>query len=148
MVPADSEILERSIRIEARPETVYSFFTDPKKMVLWKGTLAELDPRPGGIYRVEITGDDIASGEYVELVPYNRIVFTWGWEGEDSPLLPGSSTVEITLVEDHGATLLTLRHLGLPAPLIKTHGEGWDHFLPRLQAAAEGRQAQTDAWTM
>ena len=148
MVPADSEILERSIRIEARPETVYSFFTDPKKMVLWKGTLAELDPRPGGIYRVEITGNDIARGEYVELVPYNRIVFTWGWEGEDSPLLPGSSTVEITLVEDHGATLLTLRHLGLPSPLVKTHAEGWDHFLPRLQTAAEGRQAQTDAWTM
>jgi uncharacterized protein YndB with AHSA1/START domain len=148
MVPADSEILERSIRIEARPETVFSFFTDPKKMVLWKGALAELDPRPGGIYRVEITGDDIARGEFVELVPYSRIVFTWGWEGKDSPLLPGSSTVEITLAEDHGATLLTLRHLGLPAPLVKTHAEGWDHFLPRLAAAAEERPADADSWSM
>ena len=88
-----NDVIERHIRIAARPETVFSFFTDPVKMKQWKGINASLDPRPGGIYRVEINGRDVTRGEYVEVVPYSRVVFTWGWEGENSPLAPGSTTV-------------------------------------------------------
>jgi len=148
MAIVDSETIERSIRIEARPETVFSFFTDPQKMVMWKGILASLDPQPGGLYRVEISQRDIVRGEFIELEPYSRIVFTWGWEGEGSPLPPGSSLVEIDLAEDHGATLLRLRHLGLPQAVKASHIEGWDHFLPRLAAAAEGRNLGPDPWSM
>jgi len=81
-------VLERKIAIAAKPETVFSFFTDPVKLARWKGMRAELDPRPGGLYRVNINGRDVARGEYVEIVPYSRIVITWGWEGENSPLPP------------------------------------------------------------
>ena len=132
------DILEREIRIAARPATVFAFFTDPEKMLRWKGIRADLDPRPGGVYRVDIDGQHIARGEYVEVVPHSRVVFTWGWEGEGGTPPPGGSTVEITLVADGDGTIVRLRHSGLSAEERISHGQGWDHFLPRLLAAAEG----------
>ena len=134
----ESEALEKEIRIAAQPDTVFSFFTDPAKMTRWKGKSASLDPRPGGIYRVDMNGRDIARGEYVEVVPYSRVVFTWGWEGESSSLLPGSSTVEVSLIPDGDGTLVRLRHLGLTPKQRESHSEGWDHYIPRLAAVAAG----------
>jgi uncharacterized protein YndB with AHSA1/START domain len=46
--------VEREVRIDARPETVFACFTDPALLVGWKGLEATLDPVPGGIYRVVI----------------------------------------------------------------------------------------------
>ena len=74
------QAVEREVRIEASPEVVFQYFVDPARMVEWKGKDAALDARPGGIYRVSVTDRDIARGEYVEVVPHSRIVFTWGWE--------------------------------------------------------------------
>jgi uncharacterized protein YndB with AHSA1/START domain len=136
----NNEILEREIRIAARPETVFAFFTDPAKMIRWKGIQAALDPQPGGIYRVDINGRDVARGEFLEVIPYTRIVFTWGWEGDGSPLPPGASTVEISLIPDGGETIVHLRHLGLPPALRAIHAQGWDGFLTRLVIVAEGRE--------
>lgn len=148
MDATDQTVLERQIRIAARPEIVFSFFTDPAKLVRWKGVRAELDPRPGGIYRVEINGRDIVLGKYVEIVPFNRIVFTWGWEGENSPLPPGSTTVEIDLIPDGDGTIVRLRHFGLPPEHREVHAQGWDHFLPRLGMAAAGMEPGPDPWSM
>ena len=142
----EANVVEREVRIAARPETIFTFFTDPTKMVLWKGTWAELDPRPGGIYRVNVTGGDVARGEYVKVVPHTQVVFTWGWEGEGSPVPPGASTIEVTLTPDGDGTILRLRHMGLPAEQRDEHAGGWDHYLPRLITAAEGREAGPDPW--
>jgi uncharacterized protein YndB with AHSA1/START domain len=58
---------------------VFEFFVDPQKMRRWKGTVAELDPRPGGTYRVGgIAGGATVVGEFVEIDPPRRLVFTWG----------------------------------------------------------------------
>ncbi len=141
------EALVKEIRIDARPEIVYAYFTDPEKMVLWKGVAALLDPRPGGMYRVDINGHDVVRGAYVEVVPYRRVVFTWGWEGEGSPLPPGTSTVEVTLIPDGQGTRVRLRHLGLPAEQRPQHAEGWEHYLARLAIAASGGDAGPDPWT-
>jgi len=131
--------IEREIRVEARPETVFAFFTDPEKYVRWKGKLAELDPRPGGIYRVDLDGQHVARGEFVEIVPYRRVVFTWGWEEAGNPVQPGTSTVEIELIPDGDATSVRLVHRGLPEEAVAGHAEGWDIFLPRLMEAAGDR---------
>ena len=93
-----TKVLEVSVRIAARPETIFPFSVDPKLAVRWMGTSAKLDPRPGGVYDVNVTGRDIARGEFVEVVPNSRVVFTWGWDNEDTQVPPGSTTVEITLV--------------------------------------------------
>jgi uncharacterized protein YndB with AHSA1/START domain len=68
---------ELEVRIEARPETVFEFFVDPEKMSRWKGTSAELDPRPGGRYRVGGIAGATVVGEFVEIDPPRRLVFTW-----------------------------------------------------------------------
>ena len=100
-------------------------------LVRWMGRAATLDPRPGGIYRCDINGKNIARGEYLEVVPFSKIVFSFGWEGGDTPA-PGQSTVEILLTPDGDGTHLRLRHHGLDPAERSSHGEGWDHFLPRL----------------
>jgi uncharacterized protein YndB with AHSA1/START domain len=143
------DVVEREVRIAARPETVFPFFTDPDKMTQWKGRDAELDPRPGGVYRVEINDQAIVRGEYVEVDPPYRVVFTWGWEGQDSgagehAVPPGSSRVEITLEQDGEGTLVRLRHLDLPEQSREIHGQGWDHYLGRLAKASAGEDPGPD----
>ncbi|MFQ6019740.1 MAG: SRPBCC domain-containing protein [Dehalococcoidia bacterium] len=143
---SEGDVVEMEVRIAARPETIFSFFTDPAKMMRWKGISATLDPQPGGIYRVDMNGRDVAHGEYLEVVPHSRVVFTWGWEGGGSPLPPGSSTVEVTLVPDGDSTIVRLQHRGLSAEQRDAHAEGWNHYLPRLVTAAEGRDPGPDPW--
>jgi len=110
-----------------------------------KGASAKLDPRPGGIYRVDVSGRDIAVGEYVEVDPPRRVVFTWGWEGNEH-VPPGSSTVEVTLTADGDGTIVRLVHRGLPEGEGPGHAEGWEHFLPRLEMAAAGGDPGPDPW--
>jgi uncharacterized protein YndB with AHSA1/START domain len=142
--PEDSGAVIREVRIDASPETVFAFFTDPAKMVRWKGKLAQLDARPGGVYRVDINGTDVARGEFVTIEPPTRVVFTWGWEAEDNPIRPGASTVEVTLTPDGEGTILRLVHRDLPEDAKGAHAEGWDHYLPRLAATAGGSDPGKD----
>jgi len=140
--------VEREVRIAARPETIYSFFIDPQKMLRWKGIEAALDPRPGGALRINVTGRDVVSGAYVELTPYSRVVFTWGWEAVESRIPPGSSTVEITLIPDGDETIVRLCHRDLPPEARESHGIGWDHYLSRLALVATGNDPGIDPWTL
>ena len=141
----DTKVIERVITIDASPETVFRLLTDPVQYVRWKGSLAELEPRRGGGFRVEFgSAKDIAAGKYVEVVRDRRVVFTWGWEGNEM-VPPGSSTVEIDLQPMGSGTRLRLVHRGLPQEAIASHTEGWDYFLPRLTDVAEGRPAREAA---
>ena len=139
MTDQDTTTIEQTLRIIARPETVWRYWTDPQRMCDWWGAAAELDPRPGGACKVEMGGGPVMVGEYVELVPHERIVFTFGWEpGDDIPAIaPRSTRVEVTLTADAGDTILTLRHSGLPADNVEEHSAGWGHFLPLLATAAK-----------
>ena len=144
MTSAEVDYVEREVRIEARPEVVFEFFTDPVKMVRWKGVDAMLDPRPGGTYRVNVTGREVARGEYLEIVPHSRIVITWGWE--EGPIAPGSTRVEVDFVPDGDGTIVRLRHSGLTGEAALQHAQGWEHFLPRLALAAAGQDPGADPW--
>ena len=147
MTTVSEAVLEVEVRIAARPSTVFSFLDSADGMAQWFGSSVELDAKPGGILRVDINGRDIAKGEIVEIVPAERIVFTFGWEGEGHPVPPGASRVEITLAADGDGTIVKLRHSGLTAEQAASHKEGWDHFLPRLLEVAEGRDPGKDPWT-
>ena len=142
--------IEREVLIEARPETVWEFLVDPDKAVRWMGQFAGLEPHPGGLYRVGVIPGHVARGEFVELDPPHRLVFTWGWEeGEDGPgsVLPGASTVEIELTPDGSGTRLHFTHRDLPsAASAESHGHGWDHYMSRLVTAAAGGDPGVDPW--
>ena len=137
-----TEPLRNELRIAAPPEIVFPYFTDPARMTDWMGVAALLDPRPGGTFRVEPNGRDVVVGEYVEVEPPHRVVFTWGLDGA----APGSTRVEVTLEPDGDGTRLTLLHHGLAGPLRDAHAEGWAHYLGRLAPVAAGRPAEPDPW--
>ena len=134
--------VEREIAIDASPDTVWEFLVDPEKMGRWMGSSATLDARPGGEYRVDVIAGHVASGEFVEVERPRRLVHTFGWEpegGEENPVPPGSSRIEIELEPSGDGTILRFRHVGLPgAEVAAAHAHGWDHYLARLAVAARG----------
>lgn len=137
---SEISVIEREIRIDAEPETVFAFFTDPEKMVRWIGVGATLDPRPGGVFSLNTIAGYSFEGKYLEVEPHRRIVFTWGYDhfpSDPNPLPPGSSTVEIELVPDGDVTIVRLTHR-VPADLADFHVMGWEHYLDRLAIAAAG----------
>ena len=138
MTDVETRVVEQTLRIRARPETVWRYWTDPRRMCEWWGATAELDPRRGGICRVEMSSGGVMRGEFLELIPYERIVFSFGWEAAEGapPIAPASTRVEVTLAEAAGDTIMTLRHSGIPASHADEHDAGWGHFLPLLAAAA------------
>lgn len=139
-----SNMVERSVFIAAQPEKIFPYFTDPALMARWMGSTVRLDPRPGGIYQVIINQQDVAQGNFVEIDPPHRVVFTFGWQGAGSPLPPGSSTVEITLEASGGGTLVRLRHMDLPVNMRILQAQGWEHYLGRLGMAAVGEDPGPD----
>ena len=142
----DTTVYECTLAIDASPETVWEFLVDPEKLMRWKGINADLETQPGGIFRCEVIPGHIARGEYVEIDRPNKLVFTWGWDGnEDVP--PGSSTIEIELAPVGDGTSLRFVHRDLPnAEAIASHAHGWDHYLPRLETAAGGGNPGEDPW--
>jgi uncharacterized protein YndB with AHSA1/START domain len=138
----ETTAVEREVTIDASPETVWEFLVDPAKATRWMGSQATLDARPGGEYRVDVIAGHVASGEFVEVDRPRRLVWTFGWEPEESgsnPVSPGSSTIEVELEPSGDGTLLRFRHRGLPgAEAVQAHGIGWDHYLARLATAARG----------
>jgi uncharacterized protein YndB with AHSA1/START domain len=141
-----SEAIDLKVRIAAKPETVFPFLTDAAKVPLWFGAEADVEARQGGIYKVKINPQATALGEVVEVQANKRIVFTFGWEGQDphNGVAPGSSRVEISLTPDGDGTLVRLVHTGLPEPATKDHRSGWGLYLNRLQAVAGGRDPGKD----
>jgi uncharacterized protein YndB with AHSA1/START domain len=130
--------LVREIMIDATPETIWPFLTEADKYLEWEGTEAEIDARPGGVYRVLVAGQFAGVGEFVDVVPMSKVVFTFGWEQEGNPITPGSTTVEITLHPEGDKTRVRLVHAGLPADAVDDHTSGWAHYLDRLAVAAAG----------
>jgi uncharacterized protein YndB with AHSA1/START domain len=139
-MPDNIGAIEREIFIALPPEEVFRYLVEPVLMARWIGLSHDLDARPGGRFRVEVSSGNIASGRYVEVVPPRRVAFTWGWESEDAGLAllpPGASLVEIDLKAKDRGTLLRLRHSRLPANLADRHGDRWSFYLANLQATAQ-----------
>lgn len=146
MNQANNEIITKEIFIKARPETLFSFFTDADKMVRWMGRHILLEPKIGGKYRIDVNGSDIAMGEYVEIIPYEKIVMSWGWE-KSKLVPPGSSKVEFKLTPNENGTNLVLTHYDLPVEEIPSHQQGWSHYMPRIKDFAEGNDPGIDPWS-
>ncbi len=134
-------IVER--QTTASTEAVYDYLTTSAKWVEWQGAEAELDPQPGGIFRMTMPDGRTARGQYVDLQPHTKVVFTWGWV--DVPgIPPGSSTVTVELIPNDDGTLIRLTHGGLSAEEASMHLKGWEHYVPRLAAVAEGNPPVAD----
>ena len=137
-------MIVKDVYIDAPPHIVYAFLTQPAKMAEWIGSEIALDPRPGGIFRFSPNTVDVISGEYIVVVPYSRVSFTWGFEGEGEAVPAGSTLVEITLAPEGAGTRLRLTHRNLTGESRDKHDAGWDHYLARIALAAAGGDVPPD----
>ncbi|WP_395672535.1 SRPBCC domain-containing protein [Inquilinus sp.] len=142
----DDLVVRRETRIAAPPAAVFALLTDPEQILRWIGTEAQMDPQPGGLYLLNVTGTRFARGAFREVVPVHRLAYSFGWEGSEV-VPPGSSLVEIDLIEQPDGTLLRFTHTGLPtAEQCAGHEEGWTHYIDRLAVLAGGRDPGPDPW--
>jgi uncharacterized protein YndB with AHSA1/START domain len=133
------KLVDRLVHIDADVAEVYALLTDAERFVNWMAPTATLDPTPGGVITWTHRNGDVVFGNYVEVVPNQRVVFTFGWERADVEVPPGSTTVEINLRATAEGTELHLVHRGLPGPMADAHAAGWDNNLRRLAVVAAGR---------
>lgn len=136
----DTVTIEQTVRIAASPATVWTFWTEPERVTEWWGTNADVVAEPGGLFRVVMENGVAMRGEFTELDPPHRLVFTFGWEQEmpAGPLPPGSTRVEVTLTPDNDGTVLVLRHFDMPTTHAAEHEKGWSHFVGERLVAAAG----------
>jgi uncharacterized protein YndB with AHSA1/START domain len=125
-------------RIKASTAKLYDAWTDPAKLAQWwaprgvEVVSCEADVRVGGAYRIlmrDVEGRlyDLA-GEYRDLKPGAKLVFTWGFSPEDR-----DSVVTVTFRADGNETELTLTHEGEADDATRANREqGWSSLLGRL----------------
>jgi uncharacterized protein YndB with AHSA1/START domain len=140
----ESLVVRRETHIAAPCATIFAFLTDPEKILRWMGTEATTEAHPGGLYLVKGIHARHARGAFREVVPVHRLAYSFGWDGIEA-VPPGSSLVEIDLIDQDGGTLLRLTHTGLPnGEQCASHERGWAHYLERLAVAAAGRDPGPD----
>jgi uncharacterized protein YndB with AHSA1/START domain len=137
-------------RIRARPQIVFDAVTTAEGIAQWWGPdagpvlLSESDPRVGGRYRVRFrmldNTEHESSGEFLEIVPPERVVLSWRWKGGQED--PGESRVEIALRPIPEGTELTFTHAQLhDEDSRRSHEEGWTGSLDKLVALFESGSA-------
>ena len=136
-------VLDRTVTIAARRETVFRTFTDSERFAAWWGAGSRIEPKPGGAVHVRFPNGIVAGGEVVEIVPVERVVFTYGFEsGQPMPI--GASRVTITLEETARGTVVRLRHELPSAEVRDEHVQGWRYQLAVL-ANAVAKEAHAGA---
>lgn len=116
--------LNRTVTIQAAPETVFRYFEDSDRFARWWGAGSTIEPRPGGNVYIRHPNGVETVGEVVEIDPPWRIVFTYGY-ASGKPIPPGESLVTIRLEPDAAGTRLHLRHDFADAAARDQHVQGW-----------------------
>ena len=117
--------------IKAPPATVYRYLTESDLWSSWQGSEANLDAKRGGLFSLIMPNGMKARGQFTELVPDTRVVFTWGWVDQPG-IPPGSTVVTIDLAASDEGTLLRLTHTDLPSAEAPPHRDGWEQHLEAL----------------
>ena len=121
-------VVERTVTIAARRERVFRYFSDSERFSAWWGAGSRIEPRPGGTVHIRYPNGVVAGGTVIEIVPVERVVFTFGYES-GQPIPIGSSRVTITLEETPRGTRLRLTHELPTAEARDAHVQGWRYQL-------------------
>jgi len=135
----------KTAHLPVSPDEAYALITQPERLRRWQAVSAVVDLRAGGGYRWTITPGHVAAGTFTEVEPGKRIVFGWGWDGDDA-LPPDASTVTVTVEPAEGGSLVTLVHDGLTAEQAERHAAGWHHYIDRLEKLASTGTIEPDDW--
>jgi uncharacterized protein YndB with AHSA1/START domain len=126
-------------RFDAPPEKVYAASTQPEKLAHWMGPVgtkkveAECDLRIGGRYHIKmVMADDEhdVSGVYREIVPNEKLCFTWAWKTTPER----ESLVSVTFKKDGAGTIMTLLHEQFfDDDARDRHRSGWTGTMDKLE---------------
>jgi uncharacterized protein YndB with AHSA1/START domain len=116
---------------KASPERVWQAWTDPAFFTWFGGDpngkvlSANLDVRVGGPFEITFANSDLrtftCSGQYTEVKPYSKLIFTWSWHGEPDV----ESVVKVELVVQGIGTLMHFEHSNLDSNSTHDHDKGW-----------------------
>jgi len=144
MVQGDTLVLRRVFN--ASPERVYRAWTDPEQLIRWfssntrwRTPLVDVVPVQGGRHHIDMRHSDgdvfKLRGKYLEVIPNEKIVFTWVWL--DDPMGTDADPESIVTVEFRevpGGTELTLTHEKLRNTDQQAQtSEGWEGCLTMLE---------------
>lgn len=151
---SDRELVLTRI-VDAPREKLFEGWTNPKLMTQWFApaplttTVHEVDPRPGGVFRVTMRdpgGTEYpANGVYLEVVKNERIVTTDAYERAWQPSTKPFMTAIITFEDaGPGRTKYTARALHWTTADREEHEkmgfhEGWGQCLDQLVALVNKR---------
>lgn len=141
---ADPIVFERVV--DASVDEAFALFTEPERLRRWQAVSAAVDLRVGGDFRLTVVPGNIAGGSFTEIEHGKRLVYTWGWRGEDHSPAVGESTISVEFEEVGGKTKVTMTHAGLDAEQAASHAVGWNHFLDRLVTCAAEGDAGLNLW--
>jgi uncharacterized protein YndB with AHSA1/START domain len=136
-------VLKLSHRFKAPPAAVFRAWTDPEAFAQWMGPEGvkardvKIDLRVGGGYSLVMDGSEGGvyplSGEYMEIDPPKRLVFTLVWGHGDLKGL--EMLVALNFAEDKGGTLMTLVQERIPSEQSRaSHTHGWEGSFRKLEA--------------
>ena len=143
MAQAETLSLEIKRLIKAPRHRVYAAWTDPAQLKQWFGPESVqthdliADARAGGKFRWDLSNAEgekmTARGEYRELQPGKKIVFTWQWD-DDETWQNHTSVVTVELSDRDDGTELRLIHEQLPNEESRDgHSRGWNSALDKLE---------------
>ncbi|MDZ5622301.1 TIGR03086 family metal-binding protein [Nocardioides bizhenqiangii] len=135
----------KTVVLPVTPDEAFALITEPERLRRWMTVTAYVDLRAGGDYRWTVSPGHRAGGTVREVEPGRRVVLGWGWVGDATPDVDGS-TVILTVEPDDNGSRVTLVHEGLTPEEEAGHAEGWAHFLERLEAAGATGDAGQDPW--
>ena len=143
-----SDALTLTRHFRAPRARVFSAFVDKAALQSWYGPQnhtiprCDIDPRPGGAYRIEMHGADggvrVVTGQFHEIKPHERIVHSWAWL--DGAGKTPETLVTMTFADKDGGTELTLVHSGFTTEAARdAHNAGWMSCLASLEDMLAGR---------
>jgi uncharacterized protein YndB with AHSA1/START domain len=132
--------------LRTKPERLYRAFLDADAMAKWlapygfTGKVHHLDAKVGGTYKMSFTNfttgrDQSFGGEYRELVPFQKIVYT---DKFDDPNMPGEMRTTVTLKQVSCGTELSIVQEGIPEAIpVEMCYLGWQESLAQLANLVE-----------
>jgi len=140
-------VLRLNRRFNAPRERVFDAWTNPEVLKdwwhagpEWETPVAEVDLRPGGSYRLAMRDPESGQthtlvGEYREVQPPERLVYTWTWESNPAEMEGSAgSLVTVEFLDDGGATNVEITHSGFANEQIRDlHAHGWEGCLANLE---------------
>ncbi len=156
----DTKASEREVVItrtfDAPRELVWKAWTEPERFMRWWGPKiftspeCQIDLRVGGRFLWCMQWPDgrrnYTTGEYREIVTFQRLVYVTSFADADGNAVPASHygmpddgafemTVTVTFEEQDGKTAMRLTHAGLPSGMGESSSQGWNESFDKLEAS-------------